>query len=50
MRYAPLLVALLALTALPACQSTAIQPKAKLCVEAPQDLKEATYKLEVSLN
>lgn len=35
----------------PACQSVpAIQPKAKLAVEAPKDLSEVTYKLEVSLN
>jgi hypothetical protein len=51
MRYVTLLVALLALTAVPACQSTSnFQPKAKLCVEAPEDLKEVNYKLEVSLN
>jgi hypothetical protein len=50
MRYVSLLVTLFVLTTLPACQSTAVHPKAKLCVEAPEDLKEVNYKLEVSLN
>lgn len=51
MRYAYLLVALLAFT-LPACQTSQIvQPKAKLCVEAPADHpKDVSCKLEVSLN
>ena len=47
MRALYLLTALVTLV-LPACET--IRPKAKLAVEAPTDLSEARYKLEVTLN
>jgi hypothetical protein len=49
MRYFMLLLAV-AVLATPACQSIPVQPKAKLVVEAPGDLKQVNYKVEVALN
>lgn len=50
MRAIKLLLALFVIVT-PACQGVpAVQPKAKLAVEAPKDFGEVTYKLEVSLN
>lgn len=49
MRYVTYLLAA-AVLATPACQSVPVQPKAKLVVEAPGDMKQVNYKVEVALN
>ena len=49
MRYLTYLLAVAVLMT-PACHSIPIQPKAKLAVEAPGDLKQVNYKFEVVLN